>query len=84
MITENSSFVSFSMESVEMFFKSLILAARVFFISVPSIASAFDVGLNPQAHTGGLDTVGKGFTIELDPHSLRLGYGKGNYMPNVD
>jgi len=69
-----------------MFFNSLILAAGVFFISVPSIASAFDVGLNPNpsANVSKLDAAGKGLIKELGTHSLRLGFRAGKYLPNVD
>ena len=63
----------FFMEPVKMFFKSLILAAGVFFISVPSIAPAFDVGLNPAPGAGMQDTH-KAFTAELGAHSVRTEY----------
>ncbi|MGH8489794.1 MAG: hypothetical protein ACREXS_13245 [Gammaproteobacteria bacterium] len=61
---------------VTMFFKFLITAAGVFFISVPSIASAFDVGLGVGAHVGTFDAAGQEFTKELGPHSIRAGYGR--------
>ncbi len=56
-----------------MFFKSLILAAGVFFISAPSIASAFDVGLNP-APAQGMQDIHKAMTAELGAHSVRTEY----------
>lgn len=59
-----------------MSFNSLILAAGMFFISVPSIASAFDVGLSVGAHVGTFDAAGREFTEELGPHSIRAGYGR--------
>jgi len=51
----------------------------VFFISVSSIASAFDVGLSVGAFLGTFDAAGQEFTKELGPHSIRAGYGHGKH-----
>jgi len=67
-----------------LFFKSLILAAGMFFISVPSIASAFVVGLIVHQHSGTFDAAGQAFTKELGAHSIRVGYNHGDYNFGVN
>ncbi len=47
-------------------------------------ASAFVVGLNPQAHTGGMNATGKAHMLDLRPHSLRLGGTVTNWEANLD